>query len=168
VARDLARCRFIVQAGAEGAVSWSAVGLELREGLARWDALSDVLAGTIRDDADWTTIAQAVAALQRIEQRGRYAPEGEETTLEDRELLAWVAGVTWEGSFVASLIGVTGTTPRWQSKLMFWRRMSEAEREEAARRLVRYSYEAEGQPVPEDLQSEAHRGHSSGCDEELT
>lgn len=167
VARDLARCRFIVQAGADGAVPWSAVGLELREGLARWEAVSDVLAGTMRSDDDWNTIAKAVAALQRIEQRGRFAPENEQITPDDREMLAWVAEVTWEANFVASLIGVTGTTPRWRAKLMFWRRMSEAEREEVARKLVRYSYEAEDQPVPEDLEPEVRPRDPATGDQEL-
>jgi hypothetical protein len=35
------------------------VGLELTEGLKRWEVLSGVLAGTMRNDRDWNTIAQA-------------------------------------------------------------------------------------------------------------
>jgi hypothetical protein len=121
----------------EGAVSCPAVGLELTEGLKRWDALSDVLAGTIRNDKDWNTIAQAVSALERIEQRGRYALEDEQITPDEREFLAWLAEVTWEANLAASLIGVAGTLPRWRHRLMFWRRVSKTELEETALELVR-------------------------------
>lgn len=151
LARDLARCRFIVQAGADGAVAWSAIGLELGEGLQQWRDLSDTLAGTVRDDKEWVTIAQAVSALQRLEQRGRWAPEGEELSNDERELLARIAEATWEANLAASLIGVAGARRRWGRKLKFWGRLSEKELQEQARDLVRYSYEAEGKEPPDDF-----------------
>jgi hypothetical protein len=151
MARDFTRCRFILNAGRDGVAPCGMVAVEIKEALARWPEHADVLAGTIKQHEHWNEIVSAVESLQRLEQRGRAGPVDEEVSADDREFLGQMAERIWAAAFTASMIGVAGirTTPaRFITRA--WRRVCPRDIDAEARRLVAYSYEADGEEPPTD------------------
>jgi hypothetical protein len=151
LARALTRCRFVLKAGHDGAASWGMIAVEINEALARWPEHSDLLAGTIKRDEDWNEIVGAVEALQRLEQRGHAGPVDAEVSADDREFLGYIGERVWGAAFTASMIGVAGvraTPARLLGRV--WRQLRPQDAEAEARKLVRYSYEADGEEPPPD------------------
>jgi hypothetical protein len=75
LARALTRCRFILEVAKEGPLSWGLVAEEIDGAMQRWPEHADVLAGTIVNDDDWFELGRAVDWRERIQQRGRAAPD---------------------------------------------------------------------------------------------
>lgn len=159
--RAFTRSRFALKAAEAGAATWGMLAREIQESLVRWPELSDVLAGTLTAHDQWNEIVAAVESFQRLEQRGLAGPIDDEVSLDDREFLGQIAERMWAAAFTASLIGVAGVGPPNPLKRM-WRSLRPRDIDAEARDVVRYSYDADGEEPPDDVEQRSHSNAEPG------